>query len=115
MTDTVTFCRWLLDGPAEKTSSLSLLILICMYFSFQGCGPACGKCDCSGVKGAKVRFIVISLFCLINNIECFKAKSDKFDHSRKFVLLNAKVGLNSGQQMEIKKWILCGFFFFFAL
>lgn len=24
-------------------------------FHFQGCGTSCGKCDCSGVKGTKVR------------------------------------------------------------
>lgn len=26
----------------------------------QGCGASCGKCDCSGVKGAKVRFSFVN-------------------------------------------------------
>lgn len=33
----------------------SQFILTWISLCLQGCGTSCGKCDCSGVKGAKVR------------------------------------------------------------
>lgn len=38
-------------------SSINNLFWKVFLFHFQGCGASCGKCDCSGVKGTKVRFM----------------------------------------------------------